>query len=65
MHDKLNILDTMSQQLGLKIHRGKTKEMKVNQANNPICLGEASLQKVDFCTCLSSNIDNNEGTGRD
>ena len=64
--DKMNILNNKSQQLGLKIHRGKTKVMRINAVNvNQIMLEETALQDVESYTYLGSNIDTEGGTNKD
>ena len=66
MQDKLNTLNQRSQQLGLNIHKGKTKILRIDQANdNSISLGEIPLQEVESYTYLGSNVDKEGGTDRD
>ncbi|CAG5118764.1 unnamed protein product, partial [Candidula unifasciata] len=66
IQDKLNILNARSHQLGLKIHKGKTKIMRINQANsNVVSLKGTPLQDVESYTYLGSNVDKDRGTDGD
>ena len=66
MQNKTVLLDTISQQIGLNIHRGKTKIMRINANNRePIALGNESLQEVDTFTYLGSIINREGGTEED
>lgn len=57
MKDKLNTLYGRSQYICLNIHSGKTKSMKINQVNeNPIFLGEISLQGIESYIYFESNV---------
>jgi hypothetical protein len=66
MQDKTRMLDTLSQQTGLNIHREKTKMMRIYTNNRePITLGNATLQGVDTFTYLGSVINREGGTEED
>ena len=66
MQNKTELLDTISQQIGLNIHRGKTKVMRINANNRePITLGRETLQEVDSFTYLGSIINGEGGTEED
>ena len=52
--------------LGLNIHKGKSKDLKVNTAStNPVMLGKCSLGEVESFTYLGSSVDKQRGTGAD
>ena len=66
MQDKTVRLDTISQQIGLNIHREKTKVMRINTTNrDPFSLENAVLQEVDAFTYLGSIINREGGTDED
>ena len=68
MHEKTNDVATTSAQLGLNIHRGKTKVLKVKvNANNThsIKLEELVLEEVEAFTYLGSVVDKQGGTDAD
>ena len=68
MHEKTNDVATTSAQLGLNIHRGKTKVLKVKvNANNThsIKLEEQVLEEVEAFTYLGSVVDKQGGTDAD
>jgi hypothetical protein len=58
MEEKIDRLNAESSRLGLQIHRGKTKTMRINAANSdPIHLGNIELDDVDEFTYLGSIVD--------
>ena len=66
MQDKTNILAKTSASLGLNIHRGKTKLLKVNTGNTPaVTLNDEALEEVDNFTYLGSIVDKQGGTDAD
>ena len=57
MREKTSVLDTTAQQLGLNIHRRKTKVSRMNTANtNPIPLRGEPIEDVDSLTYLGSIV---------
>ena len=55
-----------SRRVGLNIHRGKTKTMRVHANNQtPISLQGEALEQVDNFTYLGSIMDKQGGTGAD
>lgn len=66
MQDKTTVLADTSTQVGLHIHKGKTKVMKINTAaTEPVTLDGQALEEVDSFTYLGSIIDNQGGTDAD
>lgn len=66
MQDKTNIVATTSSQLGLNIHKDKTKVLRVNAAmDTPIMLDGKALKEVDDFTYLGSIVDKQGGTDAD
>ena len=66
MQDKTNILNCHAKQIGLRIHTGKTKIMKINPRNNTsIELENQEIEEVDKFTYLGSNVDTEGGSDRD
>ena len=66
MEEKIDRLNAESSRLGLQIHRGKTKTMRINAANSdPIHLGNIELDDVDEFTYLGSIVDKKGGTDAD
>ena len=66
IQDKTNILAKTSASLGLNIHRGKTKLLKVNTGNTPaVTLNDEALEEVDNFTYLGSIVDKQGGTDAD
>ena len=66
MQDKTNILAKTSASLGLNIHRGKTKLLKVNTGNTPaVTLNDEAIEEVDNFTYLGSIVDKQGGTDAD
>ncbi len=66
MQDKTSELEISSAQVGLKIHPGKTKLLKINTANNsPITLGGKELEEVEVFTYLGSIVNKHGGTDAD
>ena len=66
MQDKTTMLDRISKQTGLNIHREKTKIMRINTNNKePILLGNEPLQDVETFTYLGSIINRKGGTEED
>ena len=55
MQDKTNILAATSAQVGLNIHKDKTKILKINYtSNNPVTLQGCPLEEVESFTYLGS-----------
>nr|KAG5711663.1 hypothetical protein BaRGS_016845 [Batillaria attramentaria] len=66
MQEKTNHVAAASAQVGLNIHKGKSKILKTNAAsNNPITLDGKALEKVEAFTYLGSVIDKQGGTDAD
>ena len=66
MQNKTSQLETISAQIGLSIHTGKTKLLKINTTNNsPITLGGKELEEVEAFTYLGSIVNKNGGTDAD
>lgn len=60
-----SVADT-SAQIGLNIHKGKSKILKINTTTtNPILLDRESLEEVDAFTYLGSIIDRQGGSDMD
>ena len=63
MLEKTSVLDTTAQQLGLNIHRKKTKVSRMNTANtNPIPLKGEPIEDVNSFTYLGSIFSKTGGT---
>ena len=66
MQEKTTELASASLQVGLKIHTGKTKILKVNnRSNEPITLWNNPLEEVEAFTYLGSIVDKQGGTAAD
>ena len=66
MQDKTTALADTSAKVGLNIHKGKTKVMKVNTSSTePITLEGSPLEEVESFTYLGSVIDKQGGTDAD
>nr|KAG5702955.1 hypothetical protein BaRGS_034728 [Batillaria attramentaria] len=66
MQDKTTELATTTSQVGLKIHGGKTKILKINTASSDsITLDGNPLEEVEAFTYLGSIIDRQGGTDAD
>ena len=66
MQEKTSTIVETSARLGLNIHRGKSKILKVNAANTtPIRLEGEALEKVESFTYLGSITDKQGGTDTD
>ena len=66
MLEKTSVLDTTAQQVGLNIHRRKTKVSRMNTANtNPIPLRGEPIEDVDSFTYLGSIVSKTRGTDED
>ena len=66
MQDKTNTIATNSARLGLSIHRGKSKILRVNAADtSPINLEGETLEEVEEFTYLGSIFDKQGGTDAD
>ena len=66
MQDKTSAVAEYSRQVGLNIHRGKTKTMRVHTNNQmPISLEGEALEEVDNFNYLSSIMDKQGGTDTD
>ena len=66
MQDKTITIAENSARVGLGIHRGKTKTLRVNaNRQTPICLDGQALEEVDQFTYLGSIINKQGGTDAD
>ncbi|PFX25697.1 ATP-dependent helicase SGS1 [Stylophora pistillata] len=66
MQDKTTELAATSSQVGLKIHEGKTKILKINTASeDPVTLRGSKLEEVEAFTYLGSIINRQGGTDAD
>ena len=66
MQEKTSIVAENSSRLGLNIHRGKSKVLKVNATStSPITLEGEALEEVDSFTYLGSIVDMQGGTDAD
>lgn len=66
MQEKTNILADTSTQLGLNIHQGKTKILRIGTSNeDPVDLWGTALEEVQSFTYLGSIIDKKGGTEAD
>ena len=66
MQEKTNNVAQFSACLGLNIHKGKSKVLKINTSSNtPITLEGTNLEEVDSFTYLGSIIDTQGGTDAD
>jgi hypothetical protein len=66
MQEKTNIVAVTSSRLGLNIHKGKSRVLKVNATNtSPITLEGEALEQVDSFTYLGSILDTQGGTEAD
>ena len=66
MQDKTTELAATSSQVGLKIHEGKTKILKINTASeDPVTLRGSELEEVEAFTYLGSIINRQGGTDAD
>jgi len=66
MQDKTSAVADASARLGLKVHRGKSKVLKVNTVTDtPIMLEGEVLDEVESFTYLGSIVGNTGGTDAD
>ncbi|CAM4456566.1 unnamed protein product [Leuciscus chuanchicus] len=66
MQEKTNTVAENSLRIGLNIHKGKTKVLKVNPADTaPIKLEDEVLEEAEIFTYLSSVVDKQGGTDAD
>jgi hypothetical protein len=66
MQEKSSELLNTSASIGLNIHRGKTKVLKVNTTKNePINLNGEPLEEIESFTYLGSIVDKQGGTDAD
>ena len=66
MQDKTLRLEDLSAQVGLKIHRNKTKVLRTGTSQSqPVMLGGEELEEVDSFTYLGSIISKQGGTEED
>ena len=66
MQGKTTDLDSVSRSIGLRIHPGKTKVLRMGPvSSNPIIIGTTSLEEVDSFTYLGSIVDKQGGTEAD
>jgi hypothetical protein len=66
MQDKTNTVADNSASIGLNIHSGKSKLMKVNSTSvAPIKLADKALEEVESFTYLGSIVDKHGGTDAD
>ena len=66
MQEKSSLLLNVSSQVGLNIHRGKTKVLKINtNSKEPVRLNGEALEEVDSFTYLGSIVNTQGGTEAD
>lgn len=66
MQEKTSTIAENSARIGLKIHRGKSKVLKVNTSSTtPIILEDTALEEVENFTYLGSIVDKQGGTDAD
>ena len=66
MQEKTSVVAETSASIGLNIHTGKSKVLRVNAINqNPIMLDNTALEEVDNFTYLGSVVDLKGGTDAD
>ena len=66
IQEKTSNLNRESQKIGLKIHEGKTKVVRINAQNNKqLYIENESLEDVNEFTYLGSIIDKTGGTDKD
>ena len=66
MQEKTSLVACNSEKLGLRIHKGKSKLLRVNTSStNPVTLGPNTLEEVDSFTYLGSIVDKQGGTDAD
>lgn len=66
MQEKTNTVAENSLRIGLNIHKGKTKVLKVDAADTaPIKLEDEALEEVESFTYLGSIFDKQGGTDAD
>ena len=66
MQDKTTAIKEVSECIGLKVHPGKSKVMRVKTpSTEPILLGEEALEDVESFTYLGSVIDKKGGVTAD
>ena len=66
MQEKTNLVALYSAKLGLKIHKGKSKLLKMNTTSSTqITIQSDSLEEVDSFTYLGSIVDKQGGTDAD
>ena len=66
MQDKTNLVNDLSASIGLSIHSGKSKVLRINTRNEaPILLRGEALDEVDSFTYLGSIVTKDGGTEAD
>ena len=66
MQEKTSIVAATSARIGLNIHKGKSKVLKVNATNAaPIMLEDEAIEEVDSFIYLGSTVDKQGGTDAD
>ena len=65
MQEKTTVLADTSTKVGLKIHKGKTKILKINTSEDPVMLFGNGLEEVEAFTYLGSILDKQGGTDAD
>ena len=66
MQDKVNVLQETSRKVGLNIHKGKTKLLKINSNfEGPVIIENKALEEVDSFRYLGSVVDKLGGTDED
>ena len=64
--EKTNIVADTSARIGLNIHKGKSKVLRVNATNtSPIMLEDTALEEVESFVYLGSIVDKQGGTDAD
>ena len=65
MQNKTTRLNNLASNLGLHIHKNKTKILRINAENEPITLADSPIEEVEGFTYLGSVLNKNGGTDGD
>jgi len=65
MQNKTTRLNNLASNLGLHIHKNKTKILRINAENEPITLADSPIEEVEGFTYLGSVLNKNGGTDED